>query len=443
MRFRTSKLFVSVIPVLGLGAGIGLLAAIMGVGGGFIMVPALIYLLKVPTNVVVGTSLFQIIFVAAYTTIVHSTANQTVDVVLAFVLMVGGVAGAQYGAKAGQKLRGEQLRALACRAGARRRAAPCLRSFRTAREPLFARPPSVGSDAVATFARPPLLVAAPGRDPRRSAQDDARPGSDRDRALHRSCRASPSDFTGADLTIFGALDNADPLVSRQGRYDIIVVLEGPARPVVVRRKYAHSRRLDQHRSRKPSSTCRFPIRSPRRDRCATSPIPTNYRQLSLGRRQHLYGARGQGAGTVTIDEFTAALRDRKMATGLYNERVGGVQFLSQNLFRATLQLAPNVPVGTHRARAFLFRNGIFIQRNLGPARHREGGLRAVDLPGVARLRLPLRRLRRVACHAHRLARPHGVPAEIETAASARAQHRAGDRDRCAGCPADRPRTHPG
>ncbi len=78
MRFRASKLFVSVIPVLGLGAAIGFLSSIMGVGGGFIMVPALIYLLKVPTNVVVGTSLFQIIFVAAYTTIVHSTANQTV-----------------------------------------------------------------------------------------------------------------------------------------------------------------------------------------------------------------------------------------------------------------------------------------------------------------------------------------------------------------------------
>ncbi len=112
MRFRTSKLFVSVIPVLGLGAGIGFLAAIMGVGGGFIMVPALIYLLKVPTNVVIGTSLYQIVVVAAFTTIVHSTANQTVDIMLALLLMVGGVAGAQYGAKAGQKLRGEQLRAL-------------------------------------------------------------------------------------------------------------------------------------------------------------------------------------------------------------------------------------------------------------------------------------------------------------------------------------------
>jgi uncharacterized membrane protein YfcA len=112
MRFRASKLYVSVIPVLGLGAIIGLLAAIMGVGGGFIMVPALIYLLKVPTNVVVGTSLFQIVFVAAFTTLMHASANQTVDIVLAFLLMVGGVAGAQYGVKAGQRLRGEQLRAL-------------------------------------------------------------------------------------------------------------------------------------------------------------------------------------------------------------------------------------------------------------------------------------------------------------------------------------------
>lgn len=112
MRFRASKLFVSVIPVLGLGAIIGFLASIMGVGGGFIMVPALIYLLKVPTNVVIGTSLFQIIFVAAFTTIIHSSTNQTVDVVLALLLMLGGVAGAQYGAKAGQRLRGEQLRAL-------------------------------------------------------------------------------------------------------------------------------------------------------------------------------------------------------------------------------------------------------------------------------------------------------------------------------------------
>ena len=117
LRFKVSKLYVSAIPVVGLGAFIGLLSAVMGVGGGFIMAPAMIYLLRVPTNVVIGTSLFQIIFVTAYTTIIEATANQTVDIVLAVLLMIGGVIGAQYGASAGQRLRGEQLRALSGAAG--------------------------------------------------------------------------------------------------------------------------------------------------------------------------------------------------------------------------------------------------------------------------------------------------------------------------------------
>ncbi|MBA8822021.1 permease [Ochrobactrum sp. P6BS-III] len=112
MRFRASTIYVSIIPVLGIGFFIGLLSSVMGVGGGFIMVPALIYLLHVPTNVVVGTSLFQITFVTAFTTVMQATTNQSIDIVLAFLLMVGGVIGAQYGARAGQKLRGEQLRLL-------------------------------------------------------------------------------------------------------------------------------------------------------------------------------------------------------------------------------------------------------------------------------------------------------------------------------------------
>jgi uncharacterized protein len=112
MRFRRSKLYVSIIPVIGLGAAVGVLAGIMGVGGGFIIVPAMIYLLKVPTNVVIGTSLFQITLVAAFTTIIQATTNQSVDIILGLILMVGGVIGAQYGVKVGQKLRGEQLRAM-------------------------------------------------------------------------------------------------------------------------------------------------------------------------------------------------------------------------------------------------------------------------------------------------------------------------------------------
>lgn len=112
MRFQRSKLYVSVIPVLGLGFIIGILGAVLGIGGGFIMVPAMIYLLRVPTSVVIGTSLFQIIFTAAISTIMQAATNTTVDVVLAFLLMLGGVVGAQFGAQAGRKLRGEQLRAL-------------------------------------------------------------------------------------------------------------------------------------------------------------------------------------------------------------------------------------------------------------------------------------------------------------------------------------------
>ena len=112
MRFKVSHLYTSIIPPILIGFFVGILAAIIGVGGGFIMVPAMIYLLRMPTNVVIGTSLFQIIFVSAAVTIMHAVKNQTVDVVLATILIIGGVVGAQIGARLGQKLRGEQLRAL-------------------------------------------------------------------------------------------------------------------------------------------------------------------------------------------------------------------------------------------------------------------------------------------------------------------------------------------
>ncbi|MBK1636985.1 sulfite exporter TauE/SafE family protein [Rhodovulum adriaticum] len=112
MKFRTSGLYLSVIPPLVVGAAVGVLAAIMGVGGGFIMVPAMIYILGMPTKVVVGTSLFQIIFVTAFTTLLHATTNYTVDMGLALLLLIGGVVGAQIGTQIGLKMKAEQLRIL-------------------------------------------------------------------------------------------------------------------------------------------------------------------------------------------------------------------------------------------------------------------------------------------------------------------------------------------
>jgi hypothetical protein len=112
MRFTRSRLYISVIPILAAGVIVGMLAAMMGVGGGFIMLPVMIYLLRVPTTVAIGTSLFQIVFTAAFATVLQAATNGTVDVVLAFVLMVGGVFGAQVGAQVGQRVRGDYLRAL-------------------------------------------------------------------------------------------------------------------------------------------------------------------------------------------------------------------------------------------------------------------------------------------------------------------------------------------
>jgi len=112
MRFKRSKLYISAVPAALIGAFVGFMAALMGVGGGFVMVPAMIYLLRVPTSIVIGTSLFQIVFVMAATTLLQAMQNKTVDVVLALLLIVGGVVGAQLGVIAGARLKGEQLRFL-------------------------------------------------------------------------------------------------------------------------------------------------------------------------------------------------------------------------------------------------------------------------------------------------------------------------------------------
>jgi uncharacterized protein len=112
MRFHRSKLYISAVPPLFIGLFVGLLAAVMGVGGGFLMVPAMIYLLRVPTSVVLGTSLFQIVFLTAVTTVLQAALNQTVDAMLAALLMLGGVIGAQFGAIAAERFKAEQLRFL-------------------------------------------------------------------------------------------------------------------------------------------------------------------------------------------------------------------------------------------------------------------------------------------------------------------------------------------
>jgi len=171
-----------------------------------------------------------------------------------------------------------------------------------------------------------------------------------------------ADFRGADLTIFGSVDNTDPLVARQGRYDIIVVLEGPAQDIVVRRK---DRVLGVWINLHSETFTNVPVSYS----VATTRMPQDitdtgsYKRLSLGADNLHIEPLDRDGNPQTIEQFRQALRDRKAAAGLFSMRVGGVEFLSQSLFRASLPLSPSVPVGTHKARAFLFKNGVFIKES--------------------------------------------------------------------------------
>ncbi|SFL35076.1 hypothetical protein SAMN03159423_1390 [Bradyrhizobium sp. NFR13] len=112
MRFKRSKIYLSVIPVIAVGLLIGFIGAVMGIGGSFILIPILIYWLRIPTSTVIGTSMVLTLVTMVIATLLHAVTNHLVDAVLALILMVGGVTGAQFGARAGQKIRGEHLRLL-------------------------------------------------------------------------------------------------------------------------------------------------------------------------------------------------------------------------------------------------------------------------------------------------------------------------------------------
>ena len=186
--------------------------------------------------------------------------------------------------------------------------------------------------------------------------------------------AITSDFSGVDLTIFGAIDNADPLVQRQGRYDVFVILEGPSADLVTRRK---GRVLgiwmnvdSQPFLGVPES---FLISSTRLPQDVTD-LETLAR-LSLGVGQiRLRSDAANAQDEEDVREFTAALRRLKEQGGLYQEFPSGVRFISQSLFRAQLRLPANVPLGRHVARAYLFRQGVLVAQTHATLDIRKAGL---------------------------------------------------------------------
>jgi len=208
----------------------------------------------------------------------------------------------------------------------------------------------------------PVLAQTPAATPTQTPVPTVNPDAQNERVqigLSTDRITITSDFSGADLTIFGAVDNVDPQVSRLGGYDVIVVLEGPASAATVWRR---TRVLGVWLNAESMSFVNIPLSYS----VATTRVfqditdQMSYRRLSLGAANIHLEPGDRTENPATIEEFTAALRERKLAAGLYTENVGGVQFLSQTLFRAILRLPADVPVGTHKARAFLFKNGNFV-----------------------------------------------------------------------------------
>lgn len=172
--------------------------------------------------------------------------------------------------------------------------------------------------------------------------------------------AITSSFSGTALTIFGALTNVDPLVQRQGRYDLVVVLEGPEVPLVLRRK---SRVFGMWLNTASEPFELVPLSyigtSTRKMQDITD--KQTFTQMSIGvDNLNLHSGRPKTARAI---EFSDALKELNKETGLYSQDSGSVEFISPNLFRATLQLPANIPVGKHKARAFLFRNGTFVRES--------------------------------------------------------------------------------
>lgn len=170
-----------------------------------------------------------------------------------------------------------------------------------------------------------------------------------------------SDFSGEQLTLFGAVDNVDPLIQRQGRYDIFVVLEGPVAPLTTRKKgRVFGVWMNVEGQRFENVPASYLVASTRQSRDITS--LDILARLSLGIDQIRLGAahEGEAPDAEKVLEFTRALRDVKRESALYREFPGNVEFISQSLFRAELQLPANVPLGLHRARAYLFRSGVFV-----------------------------------------------------------------------------------
>ena len=326
MRFRQSKLYISALLPLGIGFVAGMLAAIMGVGGGFLMVPAMIYLLGMPTSVVVGTSLFQIIFVTANVTFLQAVNNFTVDVLLALLLLTGGVIGAQFGARVGARLGGEELRGLLAAI-------------------VIVVCGKLVFDLVGTPEDRYTLAAVDATTTATEVIDMASP-TQLDVDLWPDRITIDSGFTGAEELFYGAVDSEG---------DIVVVVRGPDERVVVRRKDRVAGVWVNRDSITFEGVPAFYAVASSRPLADIAPasLLAKY-QIGFGALRPVPTSTRPAA---EIAPFREALVRNRLRDGLYSDQTGKIGFLGDRLFRVPLHFPANVPEGEYRAQFVVFRDG--------------------------------------------------------------------------------------
>jgi len=353
LRFKRSKIYVSAIPVWAIGFIIGFIGAIMGIGGGFLLVPMLIYFLRVPTATVIGTSMVLTLVTMASATVMHAATNHLVDAVLALILMVGGVIGAQFGARTGQKMRGERLRLLlgllVFAVGSVR-----IRAGGKARRPFFAslREERMMRGIALTLAVIALLSGAGPAMAERLVV-----------SLSNHRVAVTSSFVGEELVLFGTIEPDPVTTPLRPPYDLVVTVTGPRQTLRTRRKErvigiwvnVDSREF----LRVPSYLAVLSNRP-----VNTIANPDTLRRLQIGLDNFLLPQRigSDFADTVRDDPFRQAFVRLQTQQGLYRESSTAVTFLTPTVFRAAIPMPAAVPTGSYGIEVELFTGGNLAAR---------------------------------------------------------------------------------
>src|SRR6266705_1314022 len=309
MRFKRSKIYLSVIPVVVVGLIIGFIGAVMGIGGGFILIPIMIYLLRVPTSTVIGTSMVLTLVTMVFATMLHAVTNHLVDAVLALILMVGGVTGAQFGARAALAALGLVLVLGAA----------------------FAAPPARAERLIVSVSNHRVTVTP--------------------------------NYSGEELVLFGSVEKDAATPATRTSYDLVVTVSGPRADMVTRRKerkFGIWINTDYRQFLKvPTYLALF---SNRPFDAIASPEVERRQQLGLNNVLLTQRVGPDYADVVPNDAFRSAFVRLRSEHGLYREETSAVTFLTPTLFRTGIPLPAEVPIGTYDVEIRLFSDGQFLTR---------------------------------------------------------------------------------